>query len=348
VTRAVYAVEHIFEKLPIHWAFWPAIGAVAVGVVGFFEPHALGVGYDNIQHFLLADMAVRAVATLCILKFIAWVISLGSGTSGGTLAPLFTVGGGLGLVLGSLAASALPSWGIDPRVAALVGMAAMFAGASRALLASVVFAFETTRQPMGLLPLLGGCTAAYVVSYAMMHYSIMTRKIASRGVVVPHEYTPDLLDHAPVLQHTSKDVVTFGEDLSLEEARAQASTADEALASRGFAVVTVNGTLTALLTRDELRASSQPSSTPLRRLVVGEPTVLPEEALLRDAVEAMLTENVARLAVVSRDRRLLGVVTRHDVLLAYRRRWAEEHAERASSFLVRSKAGASRAALRDT
>src|SRR5205823_11310458 len=159
VTRAVYAVEDAFEHLPVHWMWWPSIGAVAVGICGYFVPHTLGVGYDNIDHILSGQILGGALLVLATVKFISWSISLGSGTSGGTLAPLFTIGGGVGGLLGEVTAQAFPHLGIDVRIAALVGMAAMFAGASRALLASVVFAFETTRQPIGLLPLLSGCTA---------------------------------------------------------------------------------------------------------------------------------------------------------------------------------------------
>src|SRR5205085_215980 len=156
VTRAVYWIEDLFEKLPIHWMWWPALGGLAVGLVGYFAPHTLGVGYENIEGMVAGRIAGQAVLFLCIMKFISWSISLGSGTSGGTLAPLFTIGGGAGVALGELASTQFPRFGIDPRICALVGMAAMFAGASRALLASVVFAFETTLQPMGLLPLLSG------------------------------------------------------------------------------------------------------------------------------------------------------------------------------------------------
>ena len=167
VTKLVYGVEDAFEKLPIHWMWWPAIGGVAVGVVGYFAPQTLGVGYENIEQLLNGQLVGRALIVLCVLKFVSWVIALGSGTSGGTLAPLFTVGGALGASIGATFASLLPRVGIDPRIAGLVGMAAIFAGASRALLASVVFAFETTLQPLGLLPLLGGCAAAYLVSVAV-------------------------------------------------------------------------------------------------------------------------------------------------------------------------------------
>jgi chloride channel protein, CIC family len=191
VTRAVYAIEDGFEKLPIHWMWWPALGGLVVGVVGFFAPRTMGVGYDNIEQIVAGDLGGRALAVLCGLKLISWSISLGSGTSGGTLAPLFTIGGGLGALLGAGVVALAPALGLDVRIAALVGMAAMFAGASRALLASVVFAFETTRQPIGLLPLLGGCSAAFLISCLLMKNSIMTEKIARRGVQVPSEYSAD-------------------------------------------------------------------------------------------------------------------------------------------------------------
>jgi chloride channel protein, CIC family len=179
ITRIVYGVEDAFEGLPIHWMWWPAIGAVAVGVIGYFYPRTLGVGYDNITSIISGQMAISAVAILCLMKFISWSVALGSGTSGGTLAPLFTIGGGLGAVLGAGAARLAPAAHVDVRIAALVGMAAIFAGASRALLASAVFAFETTLQPLGLLPLLGGCSASFLVSCLLMRNSIMTER--SRG-----------------------------------------------------------------------------------------------------------------------------------------------------------------------
>jgi chloride channel protein, CIC family len=188
VTRALYLIEECFEHLPIHWMWWPAIGAVAVGVIGYFAPRTLGVGYSNIREILAGQIAGTFLLIFVILKFLSWSIALGSGTSGGTLAPLFTIGGGLGALLGTWAAHMLPSFGIDPRIAALVGMAAIFAGASRALLTSIVFAFETTRQPIGLLPLLGGCTSAFLISSLMMRYTIMTEKLAKRGTHVPTEY----------------------------------------------------------------------------------------------------------------------------------------------------------------
>src|SRR5262249_40198912 len=180
VTKSVYRIEDAFERLPIHWMWWPAIGASPWAIIGELDPRTVGVGYDNIDAVLTGALATGPLLALCVLKFASWSIALGSGTSGGTLAPLFTVGGALGALLGIGLTLLLPHAGVDPRLAALVGMAAMFAGASRALLASVVVAFEATPQPLGLLPLLGGCSVAWVVSAALMEDSLITRRVAPR------------------------------------------------------------------------------------------------------------------------------------------------------------------------
>jgi CIC family chloride channel protein len=198
VSRSVYMIEDLFERLPIHWMWWPAIGAIAIGVVGYFAPHTMGVGYDNITYLLGGSWSWRILFSLCVLKYISWALSLGSGTSGGTLAPLFTIGGGLGALLGIAAGDFFPRLGIDPATAALAGMAAMFAGASRALLTSVVFALETTGQPHGLLPVLGASVAAYFLSFFLMRGSIMTEKIKRRGVSTPDAYEPDVLQGVAV------------------------------------------------------------------------------------------------------------------------------------------------------
>ncbi|HLZ89745.1 MAG TPA: chloride channel protein [Puia sp.] len=200
VSRSIYWIEDRFEKLPIHWMWWPALGAIAIGVIGYFAPHTMGVGYDNIQHLLTGATPLKIAFSLCVLKYLSWSISLGSGTSGGTLAPLFTIGGALGALLGTLILTWFPYAGINIPTAALIGMAAMFAGASRAWLTSIVFALETTGQLNGLLPLLGGCVAAYFVSFFLMKGSIMTEKIQRRGVKTPDAYEPDILRSITVRQ----------------------------------------------------------------------------------------------------------------------------------------------------
>jgi H+/Cl- antiporter ClcA len=198
VSKSVYWMEDLFEKIPVHWMWWPAIGAVAVGLAGYIAPYTMGVGYENIQHLLTGSLPLQLLFGLCFLKYFSWVIALGSGTSGGTLAPLFTIGGAAGALLGITIFQLFPSSGINIATASLVGMAAMFAGASRAFLTSIVFALETTGQVNGLLPLIASCAAAYFVSFFLMKGSIMTEKINRRGVPTPHSYEPDLLHSVKV------------------------------------------------------------------------------------------------------------------------------------------------------
>jgi CIC family chloride channel protein len=188
ITKAVYWIEDMFEHLPIHWMWWPAIGGLCVGIVGYISPTTLGVGYDNIDKVLSGEFIGKALAIFCVLKFISWSIALGSGTSGGTLAPIFTIGGGVGVLTGEVLSFIFPHAGIDLRVAALVGMASCFAGASRAIFASVIFALETTGQFNGLLPLLAGCTTSFLISALLMKSTIMTEKLIRRGHHVPTEY----------------------------------------------------------------------------------------------------------------------------------------------------------------
>jgi H+/Cl- antiporter ClcA/predicted transcriptional regulator len=318
VTRAVYAVEDAFEKLPIHWMWWPAIGGLVVGIVGLASPHTMGVGYENIDRILQGDLAGSAVVVFCLLKFVSWSLSLGTGTSGGTLAPLFTIGGGLGSALGAAAAWAFPHAGVDVRVAALVGMAALFAGASRALLASVVFAFETTRQPMGLLPLLGGCTAAYLVSAMLMRHSIMTEKIARRGARVVSEYVADFLDRVNVSDVAAAPVVILRADDPVDRVRGWMARHAEGSAHQGFPVVDDDDRLVGVVTRRDLL---DPAATQgaVRALVRRPAAVIFDDSSLREAVDHMVREGVGRLPVVARDdpERVIGMITRSDVIAAH-------------------------------
>ena len=320
VTRAVYWIEDLFERLPVHWMWWPALGGLVVGAIGIVAPHTLGVGYDNIEGLVSGTIIGQAAIALCIFKFVSWAISLGSGTSGGTLAPLFTIGGASGVALGEILARGVPQLGIDPRICALVGMAAMFAGASRALLASVVFAFETTLQPLGLLPILGGCTAGYLVSAMLMRNTIMTEKLARRGVRVPSEYAADFLDRVAVGDACTRHVISLRDDQTVGEVH------DITATHQGFPVVNAAGKLVGVVTRRDFMDVD--SDTPLRALIRRPPAVVFSEMSLRDAADHMVREDVGRLPVVDREdpARLIGILTRSDVLKANARRLEEERA----------------------
>ncbi len=188
LTLAVYATEDAFEHLPIHWMWWPAIGGVVVGAGGLIFPQALGVGYSTIGDILAGRTTIALIAGVLIVKSIIWSVSLGSGTSGGVLAPLLMVGG----ALGSIEALFFPAEPVG--FWAIVSMGAMIAGAMRAPMAAVIFAVELTHSMNMLLPLLVTCAISYSVSVLLMKRSILTEKIARRGLHLSQEYAVDPLE----------------------------------------------------------------------------------------------------------------------------------------------------------
>ena len=322
VTRIVYWLEDMYDELPIHWMWWPALGAVVVGVVGLMDPRTLGVGYSNINAILGGEFVGKTLLMLVVLKFISWSIYLGSGTSGGTLAPLFTIGGGIGSLLGSLAILVAPTAGVDIHLAALVGMGAMFAGASHALLASIVFTFEITRQSMELLPLLAACSAAYLVSLLLMRSSIMTEKLARRGTFVRTEYTADFLDRVLVRDGSTRDVVAIRGDQTVTEVREWLATRAADTSHQGFPVLDTNGALIGVLTRRDLLDPTKDASLPVRTLIHRRAVVVYDDNTLREAADHMVHAHVGRLPVVDRadQRKVVGMISRSDLLSAHQHR----------------------------
>jgi H+/Cl- antiporter ClcA len=324
VTKSVYAVEDAFARLPIHWMWWPMIGAIPVGLIGIFAPRTMGVGYDNIVDMVSGSLAGPALLILCTWKLVSWLCSLGSGTSGGTLAPLFTIGGGAGAACAAIIAAAVPSAGVDVRLGALVGMAAMFAGASRAPLASVLFAYETTRQSTALLPLLGGCTAAYLVSCALMQHSIMTEKIARRGRPVPSQYSADYLEQVLVRDVSLRAVVSLQADQAVDAVRAWLAAALPGSDHQGFPVFDESSRLRGVVTRRDLLDPRVDVAARVADLLRRPAVTIAPGASLRQAADAMVRERVGRLPVVE-EGRVVGIVTRSDVLGAHESRLTSEH-----------------------
>ena len=229
LSLSLYKVEDWFGKLPVHWMWWPAIGGLAVGIGGYFEPRALGVGYDVIGDLLHNHLALGVVAALLAVKAVIWVVSLGSGTSGGVLAPLLMMGAGLGAVLSHV----LP--GNDPMLWPLVCMAATLGGVMRAPLTATVFAFGLTHDGNALLPLLTTSAVAYGFTVLTMRRSILTEKIARRGYHIYREYGID-----PLERHSVEEVMTRevrGIDAALPVARALFEHFGEGQAHRAFPVL---------------------------------------------------------------------------------------------------------------
>lgn len=331
ITKLVYFIEDTFEELPIHWMWWPAIGGLAVGVVGYFAPHTLGVGYDNITSILSGKMTLTVVLMLLVMKFISWAIALGSGTSGGTLAPLLTMGGAAGAVIGIFLQAMLPQVGISIPMAALIGMSAMFAGASRAYLTSIAFALEATMQSHALLPLLGACTASYLISFFLMENTIMTEKIARRGVITPDSYEPDILSKLRIGQIVKDDSIVLSADNPIEDVKEWL--AANPPKSNHLVVIDGNGMfagtvkLTDLFTQQNIAPS-----TPLGQLASIGKSYVRDDDTLKKAVEVMSAQQTEVLPVISpADQKVVGVVSYQDILAGYRFRIDED--SKANAFI---------------
>lgn len=318
VTKLVYKVEDLFEKLPIHWMWWPAIGGVFVGLIGFFAPNTLGVGYENISNVLSGDMLLSAVWFLCIMKFLSWVIALGSGTSGGTLAPMLTIGGALGALMGSGALYLFPDAGIEISLAALVGMSALFAGASRALLTSIIFALETTGQVNALLPLLAACAAAYFISFFLMENTIMTEKIARRGVVAPDDYQSDILVSKKVATVMNRQPDLISENNTLAEIRQWLEKEPEAFRPN-FIVTSPEEKYSGILKGALIFDRRNPDATKVDRLMQPLAADITGTDTLRDAMNKMAEHDVEILPVMSIEtEKIIGVLTYQHILQAYK------------------------------
>jgi H+/Cl- antiporter ClcA len=314
LTRAVYAAEDAFERLPVHWMWWPAIGAVFVGLGGWLEPRALGVGYDNIADLLDGRLVGEAIAALVIVKAAIWVVSLGSGTSGGVLAPLLTLGAGLG----GLEAVGLPDEGLG--FWPLIGMGAMLGGTMRSPLTAVVFALELTRDFSAMVPLLIAVSAAYLVTALLMRRSILTEKIARRGFHVSREYAIDPLEIRFVREVMRPVGRTFavGGPAGAAAAVLKAERTDQRL----FPLVRDDGSLVGVATWSDLVDAAP--DRPLGSLARS-PVLAREDDVLREVVYRMAETGRTCLPVVAADGRLVALVSLEDLLRARRHALDEEH-----------------------
>jgi len=317
VTKIVYFLEDLFERLPVHWMWWPAIGGLVVGIVGYIEPRSLGVGYNNITDVLSGSLTIQVVALLCVFKFISWSVALSSGTSGGTLAPLLTIGGAAGALMGAAAQHYFPSGGISLSLAALVGMSAMFAGASRALLTSIIFAFETTEQANALLPLLAACTIAYLISLLLMENTIMTEKIARRGVRTPTSYGPDILEQFQVKQVIGNEGFIISEESTIGDAR-DLLKKERQLTANYFVITSNNGAYSGMVSSSSLFGEQHDGANNVASLIKRNSAWVYADDRLKDVVAKMVTENVDVLPVVDNDQTVVGVIGYKDILNAYR------------------------------
>jgi H+/Cl- antiporter ClcA len=325
LTNLVYGFEDLFERLPIHWMWWPAIGGLLIGIGGLIEPRVLGVGYDTIHGLLRGEIVGGALLGLLIGKSLVWSAALGSGTSGGVLAPLLIMGG----ALGALEARFIPIG--DAGLWAIISMAAMMGGTMRSPLTAMVFTLELTHDLNVLPALLVSCIAAHGLTVLLLRRSILTEKVARRGFHVIREYSVDPLAALRVEEVMDRNVPTVAAAMKVSELSDRIAVHDRRLTRRqGLPILDEEEKLVGIITRGDVLRS-------LERGVNGDVTVLdagsrklivtyPDE-ILQEAVIKMLRNDIGRLPVVDRQdpRRLVGYLGRAGVMSARIRQHEEEH-----------------------
>ena len=330
-SKTLYWVEDQFEKLPVNDMWWPAIGALGLGIIGYFVPRVLGVGYDTISDILNTKMLLGALLAVMVFKSAALVISLGSGTSGGLLAPMFMASAAMGSAFAMIVDKIWPAAKLAPGAFALVAMGAVFGAASRAAFAFIIFAFEITRDYNSVLPLMLVTVIADAIAVRYAKNSIMTEKLARRGLRIHTDYEPDIFQQVTVGETMSKEFDVVRVEMRVAELAERIAKRDPAVTHhQGVFITDANGRLAGIITRsDIMHALEKDQAGQMSVLEAGSanPVATYPNEVLYDAVAKMLRAAVGRLPVCSWEEpeRPVGYLGRSQILAARQRRLEEEY-----------------------
>jgi len=313
LSSLLYRIEDLFHRIPLHWMWWPAIGAVVVGIGGLIDARVLGAGYSNIQALVNGSMALRAAILLLVVKAVVWLVALGSGTSGGVLAPLLILGGAAGCVAGIWLPGSAGFW-------AMIGMAGIMSGAMRAPLTGAMFAAELTGRFDALPAVIAASGFAYAISVLCMRRSILTEKIARRGRHVLQEYTVDPLDLQQAGHLMTPDPATLPADMTIPSALRFFT---EEATHRSYPVVDAEGRLLGLASRsDALRwkvGAFDDATTLAETLSDASQTIAYPETQCGVIADLIVETGVARVPIVDREtHKVVGILSRQDLLKARR------------------------------
>lgn len=305
----LYRVDDAFHRIPLHWMWWLALGGIVVGIGGLIDARVLGAGYPNIQALLDGSLAVRVILTLLIVKAIVWLVALGSGTSGGVLAPLLIMGGAFGAILGQFLPGSVGFW-------AMIGMAGMMSGAMRAPLTGALFAVELTGHFDALPATIAAATGAYAISVLVMRRSILTEKIARRGRHILQEYTVDPHEFLQAEQVMTPDPAVLSGEMSIRDTVAYFG---DGATHRTYPVVDDRGRLLGIVSRsDALRWTVEgdlPEISLAEALSDASQPVAYLHTSIGDVADLMVESGVGRIPIVeAATNRVLGILSRHDLL----------------------------------
>ena len=331
LSKALYWVEDTFEKLPVNELWWPAIGALGLGIIGFFVPRVLGVGYDTIGAILNGELAWKVLLVVMVAKFAALVISLGSGTSGGLLAPTFMWSAAMGGLFAMIGNLAFPNAHLSPGAFALVAMGAVFGAASRATFSFIIFAFEITRDYNSVLPLmLVAVIADGIAMLFMPRSSIMTEKLARRGLRVHQDYEADVLTQVTVAETMESNPPVIEAGTKVGELAERIARHDPTVARYEALLILDEGKLVGIVTRGDILRALDKDSTgmfPVEEAGSTKLVVTYPDELVSEAATKMLHQDVGRLPVVDRtdERKAVGYLGRAAIMAARSRRLHDEH-----------------------
>lgn len=329
VTWLVYTCEDLFERIPFDRLWWPVLGGAVVGLGGLIQPRVLGVGYDTIADLLQGGLVGLLPLSLLVTKAVVWAVALGSGTSGGVLAPLLIMGGALGAVEAHLIRPA------ESGLWAMMSMAAMMGGTMRSPLTAVAFMLELTGDLAVLPALLIACAAAHAVTVLVMRRSILTEKVARRGYHVAREYSVSPLARMRVADVMEQEVPTLPAHTTLADLERRLAQKDPVLGRRyAWPLVDDGGALAGLVTRGDLSKAlirSDGAELTLQQIGSSRPIVAYPDELLEHAVARMAREGIGRLLVVDPldPTRLLGYLGRTGIADAWRELVQEEEVREA-------------------
>jgi len=332
-SRALYLAEDFFGKIPCDPYWWPVMACAVLGVVGYFVPRVLGIGYDTITDLLnpTPQLALKLVAVILVAKLVVVTLTLGSGHSGGVLAPTFMIGAATGALFAGLGNYFVPSAHLSSSAFALVSMAAVFGAAARAPFTFIIFAFELTRDYDSVLPLMLVVTIAHFVALVFMENSILTEKLARRGLRVHQEYEVDVFQQVSVAHTMDSSPTILPATQTVSEIARRLSVHDPALSRhQAFLLTDDEGELAGIVTRGDLvRAFERDSAGKLTLVEAGcaQPFVAYPDETLNEALATMLQNNCGRLPVVARDnpKKIVGYLGRAAILEARLRRLQEDH-----------------------
>ncbi len=318
--KSVYKCEDIFNAWEIPEYIKPAVGGLGIGLIGLYFPQIFGVGYETIELALYGKIAFGLVSALVLIKILATSVTLGSGGSGGVFAPALFIGAMLGESYGKLTQFLVPSIAIPSGACALVGMGAVFSGASHAPISAILIMFEMTGNYLIILPLMITCITSTVVVRRFSKESIYTLKLTRRGINLNELRRTDLMSSITVSEAMVKQVITLDETISVKDAEMNIRS-DASYRHRGFPVLSHNGNLAGIVTRKDIieALTSGKKDMPIKEIMTRDIATCYPNDTLETALRKLGENNVGRIPVVEREKQqhLVGLITRENIISAY-------------------------------